>query len=101
MKTLNELRAERAALVKKSREFLETRANDMHLSAEDDAMYSKMEDDLSSYDMQIERMGLIICMRFPVGFASLHPRLGYYRPYRAITYRLVSTTVSTRRSADR
>ena len=56
MKTLNELRAERAALVKKSREFLETRSNDMHLSAEDDAMYAKMEDDLSSYDMQIERM---------------------------------------------
>ena len=56
MKTLNDLRAERAALVKKSREFLETRANDMHLSAEDDAMYSKMEDDLSSYDRQIERM---------------------------------------------
>ena len=56
MKTLNELRAERAALVKKSREFLETRATDMRLSAEDDAMYSKMEDDLSSYDMQIERM---------------------------------------------
>ena len=57
MKTLNELRAERAALVKRSRDFLETRAkDDMHLSAEDDAAYSRMEDDLSSLDMQIGRM---------------------------------------------
>jgi len=57
MKTLNELRAERAALVKKSREFLETRAkDDMRLSAEDDATYSRMEDDLTSLDKNIERM---------------------------------------------
>ena len=57
MKTLNELRAERAALVKRSRDFLETRAkDDMRLSAEDDAAYSRMEDDLSSLDMQIGRM---------------------------------------------
>ena len=40
MKTLKELRAERAALVKKSRDFLETRAvDDVRLSAEDDATY--------------------------------------------------------------
>ena len=57
MKTLNELRAERAALVKRSRDFLETRAkDDMRLSAEDDAAYSRMEDELSSLDMQIGRM---------------------------------------------
>ena len=57
MKTLNQLRAERAALVKKTREFLETRAkDDARLSAEDDAMYSRMEDDLLNYDRQIERM---------------------------------------------
>ena len=57
MKTLNELRAERAALVKKSRDFLETRAkDDARLSAEDDAAYSRMEDDLLAYDKQIERM---------------------------------------------
>ena len=57
MKTLKELRAERAALVKKSRNFLETRAtDDVRLSAEDDATYAKMEEDLSSYDRQIERL---------------------------------------------
>ena len=57
MKTLKELRAERAALVKKSRDFLETRAtDDVRLSAEDDATYAKMEEDLSSYDRQIERL---------------------------------------------
>ena len=57
MKTLKELRAERAALVKKSRDFLETRAtDDVRLSAEDDATYAKMEEELSSYDRQIERL---------------------------------------------
>ena len=57
MKTLKELRAERAALVKKSRDFLETRAkDDVRLSAEDDATYSKMEDDLLDLDKNIERM---------------------------------------------
>ena len=57
MKTLNELRAERAALVKRSRDFLETRAkDDVRLSAEDDATYSKMEDDLLNLDKNIERM---------------------------------------------
>ena len=57
MKTLKELRAERAALVKKSRDFLETRAkDDARLSAEDDAAYSKMEDDLLALDKNIERM---------------------------------------------
>jgi len=57
MKTLKELRAERAALVKKSRDFLEERAvDDIRLSAEDDATYSKMEDDLQNLDRNIERM---------------------------------------------
>lgn len=57
MKTLKELRAERAALVKRSRDFLETRAkDDVRLSAEDDAAYSKMEDDLSALDRDIGRM---------------------------------------------
>ena len=57
MKTLKELRAERAALVKKSRNFLETRAvDDVRLSAEDDATYSKMESDLLDLDKTIERM---------------------------------------------
>ena len=57
MKTLKELRAERAALVKKSRDFLETRAvDDVRLSAEDDATYAKMEDDLLNLDKTIERM---------------------------------------------
>ena len=57
MKTLKELRAERAALVKRSRDFLETRAkDDVRLSAEDDATYSKMEDDLITLDRNIERM---------------------------------------------
>ncbi len=57
MKTLRELRAERAALVKKSRDFLESRSkDDARLSAEDDAAYSRMEDDLMDYDKQIERL---------------------------------------------
>ena len=57
MKTLIELRAERAALVKKSRDFLEKRAkDDMRLSAEDDATYARMEEDLQNLDMNIERM---------------------------------------------
>ncbi len=57
MKTLIELRAERAALVKKSRDFLETRAEaDMRLSAEDDSIYTKMENDLLDLDKTIERM---------------------------------------------
>ena len=57
MKTLIELRAGRAALVKKSRDFLETRSQaDMRLSAEDDAAYSKMEDELQDLDKSIERM---------------------------------------------
>ena len=57
MKTLRELRAERAALVKKSRDFLEARAKDgSRLSAEDDATYTRMEADLDSYDRQIDRM---------------------------------------------
>ena len=53
MKTLKELRAERAALVKKSRDFLETRAtDDVRLSAEDDATYAKMEEALSSIGIE-------------------------------------------------
>lgn len=57
MKTLRELRAERAALVKKSRDFLESRSkDDARLSADDDAAYSRMEEDLMDYDRQIERL---------------------------------------------
>lgn len=55
--TINELRSQRAALVKRSRDFLETRATeDARLTSEDDAMYARMEDDLASYDKQIERL---------------------------------------------
>lgn len=55
--TKKELIEQRAALVKKSRDFLESRSKeDSRLSAEDDAAYSKMEDELTSLDKQIERM---------------------------------------------
>ena len=55
--TLNEMRSKRAKLVKNSREFLEERANeDARLSEADDALYAKMEEDMSSLDKQISRM---------------------------------------------
>lgn len=52
---LNKLYDERVALIKKMQNFLDERTNEGHLSAEDDAIYAKMEADLNGLESTIER----------------------------------------------
>ena len=55
--TITEMREKRAKLWNSMESFLDTRRNDMGvLSAEDDATYASMEDDLDMMTNEIKRM---------------------------------------------